>query len=138
MRRELVRQRRPMAETVIRETTLFVGNRQPTFGERGKSGEQLEPYLSDAGIIEAVQVAQRLKRPLLLKGEPGCGKTRLAKAVAYELDVNYYEWHVKSTSRARDGLYMYDTVARLRDAQLAAAGRLDGLSVQELDDPWRY
>jgi MoxR-like ATPase len=71
--------------------------------------------------VEAVRIAQLLERPLLLKGEPGCGKTRLAGAVAAELGLPYFEWHVKSTSRARDGLYTYDAVGRLRDAQLVAA-----------------
>ena len=59
-----------------------------------------------------------MQRPLLLKGEPGCGKTRLARAVAYELKLSYQEWHVKSTSIAREGCYVYDAVGRLRDAHL--------------------
>src|SRR5262245_30449207 len=84
-----------------------------------------DPYLPGPDLTEAVRVARRLNRPLLLKGEPGCGKTRLARAVAREVHGEaehrafYFEWHVKSTSRARDGLYTYDTVGRLRDAQLA-------------------
>ncbi|WP_309230087.1 AAA family ATPase [Oscillatoria sp. FACHB-1407] len=72
--------------------------------------------------MEAVNVAILLERPLLLKGEPGCGKTRLARAVAYELGLPYEAWYVKSTSRAKDGLYTYDAVGRLRDAQLANSG----------------
>ena len=55
----------------------------------------------------------------MIKGEPGSGKTRLARAVAYELGLPYEAWHIKSTSRARDGLYTYDAVRRLHDAQLA-------------------
>ncbi len=55
---------------------------------------------------------------MLLKGDPGSGKTRLARAVAYELGLPYYAWHIKSTSRARDGLYTYDAIHRLHDAQL--------------------
>lgn len=92
------------------------------------------PYIPDPDLIEAVNLAISLQRPLLLEGEPGCGKTRLASAVAYEFAQkylrkqtdeteqqkwwNYYIWNIKSTTRARDGLYTYDAVARLRDAQL--------------------
>ena len=81
------------------------------------------PYIPSEPLKEAVNVALALGRPLLLKGEPGCGKTRLAKAVSEELDLAYFEWPVKSTSRALDGLYTYDTIGRLRDAQLAANRR---------------
>lgn len=81
----------------------------------------VRPYIPSPELVEAVRIAQLLERPLLLKGEPGCGKTRLAGAVAAELGLPYFEWHVKSTSRARDGLYTYDAVGRLRDAQLVAA-----------------
>lgn len=80
------------------------------------------PYVLNDELVEAVNQAIYLERPLLLKGEPGCGKTRLAKAVADELDLPYEPWRIKSTSRARDGLYVYDAVGRLRDAQLAGAG----------------
>ena len=91
-------------------------------------------YQPDAELVRAVNLAIYLERPLLLQGEPGCGKTQLASAVAYELsrtlnvDKNkypeyphypFFPWYVKSTSRARDGLYTYDAVARLRDAQFA-------------------
>lgn len=79
------------------------------------------PYLPSEKLVEAVNLAIALERPLLLKGEPGCGKTKLARAVAYELGLPYEAWYIKSTSRARDGLYTYDAVGRLRDAQLAAS-----------------
>ena len=74
----------------------------------------IEPYLPDQGLIKAVNLAILLDRPLLIMGEPGCGKTKLAEAVAFELyekemDDNYFEWHIKSTSKARDGLYRYNT-----------------------------
>jgi MoxR-like ATPase len=82
-------------------------------------GRYLSPYFPGTELIDAVNLAIFLKRPLLLKGEPGCGKTRLASAVAFELGLPYYEWHVKSTDRAQDGLYRYDAVRRLGDAQLA-------------------
>lgn len=81
----------------------------------------IEPYVPHKSLIRAVNVAMALQRPLLLKGEPGCGKTRLARAVADELELPYFEWNVKSTSRAQDGLYTYDTIGRLRDAQLSAS-----------------
>ncbi|OYE02613.1 AAA family ATPase [Nostoc sp. 'Peltigera membranacea cyanobiont' 232] len=80
----------------------------------------LSPYLPSSELIKAVNLAIFLeKRPLLLKGEPGCGKTTLAQAVAYELGLPYETWYIKSTTRARDGLYTYDAVGRLHDAQLA-------------------
>ena len=75
------------------------------------------PYLADEGLIEAVNMVIVLGRPLLLKGPPGCGKTMLAEAVAHELGLKLYEWHVKSISRARDGLYTVDVLRRLQDAQ---------------------
>jgi MoxR-like ATPase len=88
------------------------------------------PYMPNRELIEAVNLAIDLKRPLLLEGEPGCGKTRLAEAIAYEFTQKYgagkdwpiYVWNVKSTERARDGLYTFDGVARLRDAQLLSGG----------------
>jgi len=79
------------------------------------------PYVPHKTLKDAVNIAIQLGRPLLLKGEPGCGKTKLARAVAEELELPYFEWNVKSTSRAQDGLYTYDTIGRLRDAQLAAS-----------------
>ncbi|MDF5728783.1 MAG: MoxR family ATPase [Rhizonema sp. PD38] len=93
------------------------------------------PYLPSDDLKEAVNLAIALERPLLLEGEPGCGKTRLAGAVANEFTHkylqnneqtqqqlwDYYIWNIKSTTRARDGLYTYDAVARLRDAQLVGS-----------------
>ncbi len=84
-------------------------------------------YLPSKELIEAVNLAIRLERPLLIKGEPGCGKTSVARVVADELDLPYEEWNIKSTSRARDGLYFYDNIARLRDAQLAARDTSTGV-----------
>jgi MoxR-like ATPase len=63
----------------------------------------LYPYLPDDALVQAVNLAIYLERPLLLKGEPGCGKTRLDRSVAYELVLPYEAWHVKSTSRAQQG-----------------------------------
>lgn len=107
-----------MAQVLRNEPLEYRGVRQPEVGECDAKGHPLYPYLPDEDLVEAVNLAIYLKRPLLVKGEPGCGKTRLAQAVAYELGLPYEAWHVKSTSRARDGLYTYDTIGRLRDNQL--------------------
>jgi len=74
-------------------------------------------YLASADLQDAVNVAVALEKPLLLKGEPGTGKTRLAEAVAAQLGLPLIVWNIKSTSKAKDGLYVYDTVARLNDAR---------------------
>jgi len=95
----------------------------------------LAPYLPSPELINAVNLAIFLeKRPLLLKGEPGCGKTRLAQAVAQELGLPYEPWYIKSTSRARDGLYTYDAVRRLHDAQLVRMGEERKSKVDNLDN----
>lgn len=79
-----------------------------------------ELYLPDDKLKEAVDLAIALGRPLLLQGEPGCGKTRLAYAVAYALGLPLETSHIKSTSRAQDLLYTYDAVNRLYDAQVGS------------------
>jgi MoxR-like ATPase len=82
------------------------------------SGERY-PYLADEQLAKVVNMAIHLERPLLVKGPPGCGKTKLAASIAHELRcLELHEWYVKSTSRARDGLYTIDMVRRLQDAQL--------------------
>ncbi|MEE4210115.1 MAG: MoxR family ATPase [Parvularcula sp.] len=75
-------------------------------------------YVATADLKVAVNAAVTLQRPLLVKGEPGTGKTVLAKEVADSLGAPLIEWHVKSTTKAAQGLYEYDAVARLRDSQL--------------------
>ncbi|MEH2317873.1 AAA family ATPase [Nostoc sp.] len=127
-----------MVEVLGRQFLEYTGKVQPQLGERGVNGQLLYPYLPNPELIEAVNLAIYLERPLLLKGEPGCGKTLLASAVAYELGLNLEAWYVKSTSRARDGLYTYDAVRRLRDAQLAAFDRLTAEQIQRIDDPTTY
>ena len=77
-----------------------------------------EDYVATEDLMMAVNAAVTLQRPLLVKGEPGTGKTRLAQEVARALDLPYFEWHVKSTTKAQQGLYEYDAVSRLRDSQL--------------------
>lgn len=76
-----------------------------------------EPYIAPSNLAEAVNDALYLRRPLLLEGEPGCGKTRLAYSVAYELGYPLKECYIRSTSRAQDLLYTYDAVRRLYDLQ---------------------
>jgi MoxR-like ATPase len=76
-----------------------------------------EPYMAAKSLADAVNIALYLRRPLLLEGDPGCGKTRLAHAVAYELGYPLKECYIRSTSRAKDLLYSYDAVGRLYDIQ---------------------
>ncbi len=77
-----------------------------------------ENYVSTEDLTLAVNAAIVLERPLLIKGEPGTGKTMLAVEVARALGVPLLEWHIKSTTKAQQGLYEYDAVSRLRDSQL--------------------
>ena len=78
-------------------------------------------YVSTDDLTLAVNAAITLQRPLLVKGEPGTGKTMLAVQVAKSLGVPLLEWHIKSTTKAQQGLYEYDAVSRLRDGQLGDA-----------------
>ena len=75
-------------------------------------------YVAGEDLMMAVNAAIALQRPLLIKGEPGTGKTMLAMKVASALGRPLYQWHIKSTSKAQQGLYEYDAVSRLRDSQL--------------------
>src|SRR6201994_206505 len=75
-------------------------------------------YVATQDLKLAVNAALTLQRPLLIKGEPGTGKTMLAEEVAAALGMPLYEWHIKSTTKAQQGLYEYDAVSRLRDSQL--------------------
>jgi MoxR-like ATPase len=106
-------------------------------GEEDHQRRKYFPYIPDPKLVKAVNLAMKLNRPLLLEGEPGCGKTRLADAIAYEFTQKYwqgktdeegkkawwpyYAWNVKSVGQAQDGLYSFDAVARLRDSQLIGA-----------------
>ncbi len=78
-------------------------------------------YIATEDLTVAVNAAVTLERPLLVKGEPGTGKTELARQVAGALGLPIIEWHIKSTTRAQQGLYEYDAVSRLRDSQLGEA-----------------
>ncbi len=80
-----------------------------------------DAYIATEDLTVAVNAAVTLQRPLLVKGEPGTGKTELARQVAGALGLPIIEWHVKSTTKAQQGLYEYDAVSRLRDSQLGDA-----------------
>ena len=80
--------------------------------------EGTDAYVATDDLTIAVNAAVTLERPLLVKGEPGTGKTELAKQVARSLGMRLIEWNIKSTTRAQQGLYEYDAVSRLRDSQL--------------------
>ncbi len=83
--------------------------------------EGTSSYVATDDLTIAVNAAVALQRPLLVKGEPGTGKTELARQVAAALDLPMIEWSIKSTTRAHQGLYEYDAVSRLRDSQLGEA-----------------
>ena len=78
-------------------------------------------YVASDDLMNSVNIAMALKKPLLVKGEPGTGKTKLAEAIAASLDMELIIWSIKSTTKAQDGLYVYDTVQRLYDSQFGEA-----------------
>jgi len=86
-------------------------------------------YITTPDLMLAVNAAITLQRPLLIKGEPGTGKTMLAEEVAASLNLPLLQWHIKSTTKAQQGLYEYDAVSRLRDSQL---GGTDGAKVNDI------
>jgi MoxR-like ATPase len=105
----------------------YTAKKQPPVGgeENDKLKRKIYPYYPSYTLKEAVNLAIRLNRPLLLEGEPGCGKSELSRAVFYELshkytnyDWDYRLWNVQSTSKAQDGFYTYDYIGRLQAAQL--------------------
>jgi MoxR-like ATPase len=96
-----------------------------------------EPYVASAALVDAVNLAIFLRRPLLLEGEAGCGKTRLAQAVAYQLGLPFFKWNVRSTSKVAEGLYTYDALLRLHDVQTAKA-KLPGNSQRQPADATCY
>lgn len=97
----------------------------PTSDGHGPTRSDFTPggssYITTQALQEAIDAALLLERPLLIKGEPGTGKTELAFDVARRLGMPLFRWHIKSSTRAQHGLYEYDAVSRLRDSQLGEA-----------------
>ena len=79
-------------------------------------------YIASEELIRSVNIAAALQKPLLVKGEPGTGKTMLAESIADSLGMELIIWNIKSTTKAQDGLYVYDTVQRLYDSQFGEHG----------------
>ncbi len=79
-------------------------------------------YVASPELMAAVDVARVLEKPLLIKGEPGTGKTMLAEAISQAFGMKLYIWNIKSTTKAQDGLYVYDTIQRLYDSQFGEEG----------------
>lgn len=108
---------------------------------------QLHPYFPDEDLVKAVNIAIMLERPLLVMGEPGCGKSLLAHALAFELyqgeEINsvaqnykdwLFEWNIKSTSKAKEGFYEYEALSRLLDVQMAVSSKVAKLKAGDTNN----
>jgi MoxR-like ATPase len=120
-----------------RERLQFEGKdlQSPPSGAHKDALQEPEPYIVSDRLKTAVNLAITLRRPLLLEGDPGCGKTCLAKAVAFELGLPFFRWNIQSTSKAQDGQYVYDALGRLHDVQLQKSEKA---SLRDPSDPGAY
>ncbi|NEP02584.1 MAG: MoxR family ATPase [Symploca sp. SIO2E9] len=113
----------------------FTNNSEHQQKKRHKdSPTKPEPYVVSPELQKAVNLAIYLRRPLLLEGDAGCGKTRLASAVAYELGLPLYRWDVRSTTKAQDGLYEYDAILRLHDVHTQKLKPPSTVQEEEIDE----
>lgn len=106
---------------------------KPEYQPQSTSDRRSRPYLPPPNLVKAVNLAITLERPLLLQGDPGCGKTLLARAIAYEFGQRYlkkkdewpyFRWNITSRTQAQQGRYIYDSVGKLRDAQMIGSESL--------------
>jgi MoxR-like ATPase len=108
----------PLARLQCRAGLCAPGNAGDTVTMSNHRFTGTSTYIATEDLMMAVNAAVTLQRPILIKGEPGTGKTQLAMEIAKALKRPLFEWHIKSTTKAQQGLYDYDAVARLRDSQL--------------------
>jgi len=123
--------------TKAAKTLKFEGKdlRQRPTGAHKDAPQEPEPYIVGDRLKTAVNLAIALRRPLLLEGDPGCGKTCLAKAVAFELGLPFFPWNIQSISKAQDGQYVYDALGRLHDVQIQKGEKA---SRRDPSDPKAY
>jgi MoxR-like ATPase len=121
----------------------FVGDGRDPLRRHADAPQTPEPYIASKQLVRAVNLAIHLERPLLLEGEAGCGKTRLARAVAWELGLPFYPWYVNSRTRVEEGLYSFDAIGRLYDVHLSkelaqSEGRASRRNPDNPDEYLRY